>query len=563
MFLRNLIIRNNSDIIRQIDFHKGINLIVDETSVKNITDSGNSVGKTTVLRLIDFCLDGNGKNIYIDPEFKNTNKKIENFLKKNNIIISLSITKNLDYPSYHDVVVERNFLTHSKKIQEINGESFSNTEFSHQLKKLLFESESEKPTFKQLKSKNIRDEKNKLVNTLKVLDSFTTDVEYEQLFLFWLGIDSDHSKDKIVRDLNLEEKIQTRLRKDSNLSQITQSLIVLDKSISELELKRSKFNLNEKYEDTLSELNAAKSQINSVTTQISRLELRKELIIESKDNLEKERSNINVDAVKALYKKARVFIPNLQKTFEESLQFHNQMIEKKLDFIIKELPEINAKMSALKRELTNLISKEKSLSEDLNKQGAIEDLQSIVNKLNELYERKGNLEEQKRIWEDSNNSYNKLKEKLDVINKDIQSKDELIQSRVEKFNTFFSEISRRLDGVHSVLSAEIENGVYKFRIGNVEGNPGTGGKKSQMASFDLAYIQFADELEIPCLHFILQDQIENVHSNQITNLLTEIVSEVNCQYILPVLRDKLPQELDLSHLEILSLSQKNKLFKLE
>lgn len=107
------------------------------------------------------------------------------------------------------------------------------------------------------------------------------------------------------------------------------------------------------------------------------------------------------------------------------------------------------------------------------------------------------------------------------------------------------------------------DGVYKFSMSNVEGNSGTGSKKSQMASFDLAYIQFADSIELPCLHFVLQDQIENVHSNQITNLLTEIVSEVNCQYVLPVLRDKLPKELDINSMEILSLSQDNKLFKLK
>jgi hypothetical protein len=82
-----------------------------------------------------------------------------------------------------------------------------------------------------------------------------------------------------------------------------------------------------------------------------------------------------------------------------------------------------------------------------------------------------------------------------------------------------------------------------------------------MASFDLAYIKFADVLGIPCLHFVLQDQIENVHSNQITNLLTEIVEEVNCQYILPVLRDKLPKGLDISQYEVISLSESNKLFK--
>ncbi len=83
-----------------------------------------------------------------------------------------------------------------------------------------------------------------------------------------------------------------------------------------------------------------------------------------------------------------------------------------------------------------------------------------------------------------------------------------------------------------------------------------------MASFDLAYIKFADSIDLPCLHFVLQDQIENVHSNQITNLLTEIVSEVNCQYVLPVLRDKLPKEIDISSMEILSLSQASKLLKI-
>ncbi|HBO75101.1 MAG TPA: DUF2326 domain-containing protein, partial [Marinilabiliales bacterium] len=75
MFLKSLTIHNDTALIREILFHKGINLIIDETKSKDKTESGNSVGKTTVLRLIDFCLDGSGSNIYIDPEFKNTNKK--------------------------------------------------------------------------------------------------------------------------------------------------------------------------------------------------------------------------------------------------------------------------------------------------------------------------------------------------------------------------------------------------------------------------------------------------------------------------------------------------------
>ena len=55
MFLKSLDIKNGDVLIREISFHKGINLIVDETKPENKTESGNSVGKTTVLRLIDFC----------------------------------------------------------------------------------------------------------------------------------------------------------------------------------------------------------------------------------------------------------------------------------------------------------------------------------------------------------------------------------------------------------------------------------------------------------------------------------------------------------------------------
>jgi uncharacterized protein YydD (DUF2326 family) len=563
MFLKKLNIYNEAKLVREIPFHKGINLIVDETKSQNKTDSGNSVGKTTVLRLIDFCLEGDGKNIYIDPEFKTTNKKIEHFLKENNILISLTLVENIDDLNSKEIVIERNFLSYKHKIQRVNGESLSNDDFPKILKELIFNTQSDKPTFKQLKSKNIRDEKNKLIHTLKVLDAFTTGVEYELLFLFWLGIDTDSSKDKLVRDKNLEEKLQTRLRKESNLSQINQSLIIVNKEIAELNRKKESFNLNEKYEEELQQLNQIKSKINQVSTKLSRLELRKELIFESKINLEQDFADIDTEQIKRMYDKAKSLIPNIQKTFEQTLSFHNEMIQQKISYITEELPSLEHEINKEKRNLNSFFLQEKSLSESLNKAGAIDDLQIIINELNSFYERKGNLEEQKRLWEKSNDNLNQINNKLDAINKSILSKDELIQKRIEEFNVFFSDISSRLDGLHSLLSAENEDDVYKFKIGNIEGNPGTGSKKSQMASFDLAYIKFADSLGIPCLHFVLQDQIENVHSNQITNLLTEIVDEVNCQYVLPVLRDKLPSDINIEHFEILSLSQSDKLFRVE
>lgn len=562
MFLKTLTIHNDDVLIREISFHKGINLIVDETTSGKRTATGNSVGKTTVLRLIDFCLAGKGKNIYLDSEFKNTNTTIESFLTENNITVTLTLIEDIEDISSKKIVVRRNFLSYSKKIQEINGDSYSNDDFSPKLKELIFKTTKKNPTFKQLKSKNIRDEKNKLVNTIRVLTpNVITDVTYEALHLFWFGIDVDSSKDKLVRDKNLEDRLQTRLRKESNLSQINQSLIIINKEITALENKKEVLSINTKYEEELSSLNNVKVEINKLSSKLSQLELRRELIIESKQDLEKDIAEINTNQIRLIYEKAKSLIPNIQKSFEETLSFHNNMIEQKVKFITEELPLLSEEIKEGKRTLTSLITKEKRLSSLLKKSDVIEELQTIINELNSFYEKKGYYEAQKSLWEKSNKKLNVINENLDRINKGINSKDKLIQEKIGQFNIFFSDISSRLDNVHSLLSADNSDGIYKFKIGNIEGNPGTGGKKSQMASFDLAYIQFADAHDIPCLHFVLQDQIENVHSNQITNLLTEIVDEVNCQYILPVLRDKLPETITIEQFEILSLSQNSKLFR--
>ena len=96
---------------------------------------------------------------------------------------------------------------------------------------------------------------------------------------------------------------------------------------------------------------------------------------------------------------------------------------------------------------------------------------------------------------------------------------------------------------------------------NLEGNPSTGKKKGQIAAFDFAYIQFADKLDIGCLHFIMHAQLETIHDNQL-NTIVEVANGINSQYIVPILRDKIPSNIDISEFEVLSLSQDDKLFKI-
>ena len=56
--------------------------------------------------------------------------------------------------------------------------------------------------------------------------------------------------------------------------------------------------------------------------------------------------------------------------------------------------------------------------------------------------------------------------------------------------------------------------------------------------------------------------METVHSNQISSLFAKVVEESNCQYVMTMLKDKLPTDMDVSPYVVLTLSQTDKLFRI-
>jgi uncharacterized protein YydD (DUF2326 family) len=564
MFLKELKIENKLGEIRTIEFHMGLNLIVDETPKNNKKTTGNNVGKTTVLRLVDFCLGSSGKNIYQDSEFKEQeNSTIKGFLTDTEVLITLSIVDDLDFPT-ESIIIKKNFLKHRKKIQKINGENITNDkEFDLKLKDLIFKTVVDKPTFKQIISKNIRDEKNKLANIVKVLDAYTKTEEYEALFLFWLGINTDthNQKELLGKEKTREENFQKRLKKEGELSLIKQQLELVNSKIKELQQVKSNFNFNEKFDTQIKELNEIKLNLSKLSTEFSRLNMRRELIIESKENLEEEKTNIDANQIELLYRKASKLIPNLQVSFQETIQFHNDLIDEKIRYIEKELPTLTEKLKLISKGINSLRRREKDLSEFISASDYNDDYDKILIDLNSFFERKGNLEERKRYWETSNKKLDRINEELETINSEINSKDSLIQKRITLFNKYFTKISNELYGEEYLLSTQKNDKGYDLIVTNIEGNPSTGKKKGQIAAFDFAYILFAEEIEIKFVHFIMHDQLENMHDNQLSTILVNLSNSINCQFILPIVRDKIPTDLDIEKYIVLSLSEKDKLFK--
>ena len=99
MYLKKLTIKTPKEIIREMDFKAGLNLIIDDTDDVSSKTTGNNVGKTTVLKLIDFCLGADAKIIYTDTENrKDIYKEVKDYLTEKQVIIELNITDGQAHP---------------------------------------------------------------------------------------------------------------------------------------------------------------------------------------------------------------------------------------------------------------------------------------------------------------------------------------------------------------------------------------------------------------------------------------------------------------------------------
>lgn len=571
MFIKELIISSKSKVIRDIKFDVGLNLIIDNTPAEDTKSTGNNVGKTTVLKLIDFCLGAKGNIIYTDTE----NKKevydlVKDFLIDEEVEITLVLVDDLGNPNAKQLKIQRNFLTHKKTLRKINGKEILDKDFEQELEKnILHNKENSKPSFRQVVSHNIRYKDESINNTLKTLDKFTTDVEYETLYLYLLGCSFSEGakKQALISKINQEELFKERLEKKQSKTTYEIALSLVDDEIDALHEKKISFNLNETLEQDLEQLNIVKYNINKTSALISKLEIRKNLIEESKQELESSISYIDLQQLRVLYNEVTLNVEGLQKSFEDLVAYHNNMVVEKVKYISRDLPEIINKLTTLREELVSLLAQEKELTDRVAKGDSFEELEKVIFELNEKYRVKGEYESIISQLNEAEENIKELNEQMETIDNYLFSGDfeVLLKEQVKKFNKYFSNISQELYGEKYALTYNKQvnkkgQQYYKFNAFNA--NMSSGKKQGEILCFDLAYLLFAEEEGIPGLHFLLNDKKELMHDNQLIKV-AEFVQNKNIQLVISILKDKLPiAVMDKAHIAI-ELSQKEKLFMIE
>ena len=568
MYLSKLTISSPGKVIRDIEFHKGLNLIVDETP-ENTTGTGNNVGKTTVLRLIDYCLGGDVDGIYRNPEDKHESYAlVKDFLIGNNVIVTLILVDDLDTPS-KKVVIERDFKTGRSSLIRINGKDVTRKDFVAELESAIFpEVKTETPSFRQIIAHNIRIDNLRLENTLKTL-TMGKNEEYEALYLFMFGCPNDSAarKTQLAQELDTEKKYKRRMERNRSKNEYKAALSVIESDIEKLIERKDNLNINENLQLDINSLNALRAQINKVTSRTSLLSLRRELINETVESFDKQNFGEDVVQLEMIYKQASAYVPKMQRTFKELVDFHNTMLENKKAFVAQELPSIQEEIESLSVELERLKEKETVMAEKVLKSDTYEELEVIIVQLSELSRRKGEFESYISQIESAEKAIKEKCEEMKKIDDGLFTADfaQRLEAQRDKFNKIFSEVSHEIYDEQYIISYEVDTQkgkqLYKFHITDVA-NFSSGKKQGEISCFDIAYTVFADQEGIPCLHFILNDKKELVHGNQL-NKFAEVVNKYNVQFVCSMLYDKLPSVLRKDEHVVVRLSQDSKLFRIE
>jgi len=572
MFLKSLKIENSAGVIRLIKFHEGLNLIVDETPDGKAGATGNNVGKTTVLMLIDFCLGANPKSVYTDPETKKEYALVKEFLVETKVLVTLTLVSDLKDVLAEELVIERNFLQRNKHVRRINDVPMTEDAFEEYLTNQLFPGHyGKKPTFGQIISHNIRYKDSSVNNTLKTLDKYTRDDEYETLYLFLLGceFDSGDTKQNLLTKIRTETTFKARLEATQTRSAYEVSLALLEAEIERLNQQRTRFNTNPEYESDLRARDSLRYEISFLGSKISRLSLKINLIKEAVQEINSGAVDIDARELKELYSEVSKSLGPLHRSFGELLDFHNKMIKEKVRYIQKELPDIEGQLAEHERHLKSLLISERALVAKLATSESISNLEQIITSLNENHRKKGEYEAIIGQIAISEKSLAKLEGELKEIDEVLFSEDfgNKVQEKVNKFNEFFSRVSKELYGEEYALkfdrvTTKTGQRIYKFSAFNT--NFSSGKKQGEITCFDIAYTLFADDQRIPCYHFLLNDKKELMHDNQLVKIAEMVNRErKSVQFVASILRDKLPKEINRESYFVVRLSQSEKLFKIE
>ena len=565
MFIKELrlVFSESNYPIKTIEFHPGVNFVVDTESSEN----HNKVGKTTLLRLIDIALGAQEKkNLYYDTETNNVELDLQFRIEEDQLAVILVLAESLTGITKS---FECKVDLFSRGKRYINGEPFSLNDYRHRLNEIIFHNEVNIPTFRQaispFKRISLRGDDTSFLRTLPSASIAIYRSLYNYLFDISNPVD-DKKLGDLKHELNKIKESEKQYKSLQNAKEISEQKQVLNALLRERDSVKSKLDdiVDERYFiENREKINSAREQYSQLETDLANIDFKIERIDKTIPDARSEVSHgVNWDLSKAFFEEIKELIPDIDKTFNEMVLFNEALSENQFkyfmgikDQLLIEKENLRKKQSAIIENNSNYVSLVENNQIDiyeelqtrlLNTQKRIDNVETAIETLEKYETQKNNLHE--AIAEIEENSTNTASPAYD--------------KRMQQFNQFFTSIAKDINGEEPVLVYYPNAKDFPVGIDALYGTS-TGTRKSLIAAYDISYQRFARKIEKPAPQFVIHDVVESIEGEN----LKEVVRQEQIsgsQYIVAVLKEKLDSsglsQEEQKELQVIQLSSNNRLF---
>jgi len=426
-------------IKKNVDFQHGINIILGDKG------DTNGIGKSSLIRLVNYCLLSNSS----ETEFA---KEKYNFLRKENHTITLEFK--VDEQKYF---IKRNFEKNKDLVwfgkMPNNFEEYTKEDLKSVLTNLFFPIEQnevffEGKRFGTLMNFFIKDDidKQKQFDPLNFLGYASAGVTDKAIYNFFLlnisnkdlinfGEQASEYKKNNDAIKTLSQKIKNETGKE--VEEYKTERLEIEKRINQLEQSVSDYKFIENYKNIEIEIIKISEQINERLKEYHALNRK----------LEKVRTGyqfnqeFDTNEIKKLYNEVYNTLGNvIAKSLEEVIDFKKSILENRNKYLINKERQIEKHIETVLSEISEIENRRSSLYKQLQSEGVLEPIESIYRQITEQKtELERNLQSAKQI-EELQDMLASLNVTMSQTQEKIIKSIKLYQKEIDELRKLYKEI---------------------------------------------------------------------------------------------------------------------------
>lgn len=529
----------------EVKFRPGFNLIkgIYTKSPEELSEL-NGIGKSTLVRLIDYALLSKEGQNYFDVER-------HEFLKGHSVTLEFE-EEGVTY------IVKRDFVEPAKARfgKSLDSmEEYSVVDLRIVLGNIFFGKDDYKGAFennwfRSLIKFFIKDDINhhERKDPLKFVSTHISNFETYVYNLFLLGLPNKSVLDFSVLKEKIDDlnKMRTRANKrikeetGKRIGELSSEINLLDKKISSFQESLEKFEFLSSYEDVEKELINISSEISQLLSQLTPIERR---LSEYKNSYTYE-IEIDTKKISKMYSEMKVvFGESVKKQLDDVVAFRKKLAENRKKFLTNKEIELTTKIEELKSKISEFEKKRSALYKVLDEKKALDSIKNTYQLMIDEKAKRENIVS-------AIGSVRKIEEDLFIQNKlrseavsEIATELNAVQKQVESIRSIFLDIvsvsihvGSAEEAVFDIRPAPDMKSPVKIDI-EIPKSDALGKQRLKVLTYDLTVFFNLIEQKRALPHFLVHDGVfHGIDIKTVVRVLNRVNSmflqEHNFQYII-------------------------------